>query len=150
MMVERSHHDAPPSPSRLRAAKWWLVAALLASTSTGCVYRRMTVRSDPPGALVLVDGEEIGYTPCSLDFTYYGKREITLVKDGYETLTVLQKVPAPWYQYPVIEFVADNLWPHKITNRHDFTYRMQPQVIAPTQELLDRANSLRTETQVGP
>ena len=117
---------------------------------TGCVFRRMTVRSDPPGALVLVDGQEIGYTPCSMDFTYYGTREIKLVKDGYETLTVMQKLQAPWYQYPVVEFFADNLSPHKITNRHEFSYRLQPQAIVPTQELLDRANSLRSDTQVGP
>lgn len=129
-----------------------LVAMALAVClmQTGCVFRRMTVRSDPPGALVLVDGQEIGYTPCSMDFTYYGTREIKLVKDGYETLTVMQKLQAPWYQYPVVEFFADNLSPHKITNRHEFTYRMQPQAIVPTQELLDRANSLRSDTQVGP
>lgn len=129
-----------------------LVAMALAVClmQTGCVFRRMTVRSDPPGALVLVDGQEIGYTPCSMDFTYYGTREIKLVKDGYETLTVMQKLQAPWYQYPVVEFFADNLSPHKITNRHEFSYRMQPQAIVPTQELLDRANSLRSDTQVGP
>jgi hypothetical protein len=126
------------------------IALAVCLLQTGCVFRRMTVRSDPPGALVLVDGQEIGYTPCSMDFTYYGTREIKLVKDGYETLTVMQKLQAPWYQYPVVEFFADNLSPHKITNRHEFSYRMQPQAIVPTQELLDRANSLRSDTQVGP
>lgn len=126
------------------------IALAVCLLQTGCVFRRMTVRSDPPGALVLVDGQEIGYTPCSMDFTYYGTREIKLVKDGYETLTVMQKLQAPWYQYPIIEFFPDNLSPHKITNRHEFSYRLQPQAIVPTQELLDRANSLRSDTQVGP
>ncbi len=131
-------------------ARGVLTAALLCMLSTGCIHRRMTIRSEPAGALVLLDGEEIGYTPCSVDFTYYGTREITLIKDGYETLTVLQKVQTPWYQYPGIDFFADNLWPHKVTNRHEFSYRLQPQAIVPTQELLDRANSLRGDVQVGP
>ena len=119
------------------------------SLQTGCVYRRMTIRSDPPDALVIVDGEEIGHTPVSMDFTYYGTREIMLVKDGYETLTVLQKVPAPWYQILPFEFVADNFAFRRITNRHEFSYRLQPQVVVPTQELLDRANAVRSETQTG-
>lgn len=136
--------------SSLRTMALAAMALAVCLLQTGCVFRRMTVRSDPPGALVLVDGQEIGYTPCSMDFTYYGTREIKLVKDGYETLTVMQKLQAPWYQYPVVEFFADNLSPHKITNRHEFSYRLQPQAIVPTQELLDRANSLRSDTQVGP
>jgi hypothetical protein len=133
----------------------WMRACLLAAcvvvslAQTGCVYRRMTVRSDPPGAQVLVDGEEKGYTPCTIDFTYYGTREITLMMPGYETLTTLQKVPAPWYQYPVIEFFADNFSPVKVTNRHEFSYTLQPQVIVPTDELLDRAQTHRSESQLG-
>ncbi|MEX2287461.1 MAG: PEGA domain-containing protein [Planctomycetaceae bacterium] len=126
-----------------------LVACVVCFSQTGCVFRRMTVRSDPPGALVTVDGEEKGYTPCTFDFLYYGTREITLMMPGYETLTTMQKVPAPWYQYPVVEFFADNLSPAKITNRHEFSYTMQPQVIVPTDELLDRANSHRSESQIG-
>lgn len=114
------------------------------------MHRRMTVRSDPPGALVLVDGTEVGYTPAQVDFTYYGTREISLVKDGYETLTVMQKVPTPWYQVPPVDFVSDNFLPVKVTNRHEFLYTMQPQVVVPTDELLKRADGLRSETQWQP
>jgi hypothetical protein len=121
---------------------------LLACSAQGCIHRRVTVRSDPPGALVLLEGEEIGYTPVSFDFTYYGTRELTLVKDGYETLTVMQKVPTPWYQVFPLDFVTDNFSLAKINDRHDFAYRLRPQVIVPTQELLDRASSLRSEAQI--
>ncbi|NOX52963.1 MAG: PEGA domain-containing protein [Planctomycetes bacterium] len=117
---------------------------------TGCVHRRMTIRSDPPGAQVLVDGEPIGYTPASTDFTYYGTREITLIKPGYETLTVMQPVRTPWYQIPPLDFLTDNLLPFRVTNRHDFTYTLQPKRLVPTSELLGRANALRSEAQMGP
>ena len=127
-----------------------VTVAVACTGLNGCVYRRMTVRSDPPGALVLLEGEEVGYTPYSLDFNYYGTREITLVKDGYQTETVLQEVPAPWYQHPGIDFFADNLLPFNVTNRHDFTYKLRPQVVVPDDELLNRANSLRIESQTGP
>ena len=114
------------------------------------MFRRMTVRSNPPGAMVLVDGKEVGYTPMTMDFTYYGTREIQLVKAGYETQTVMQKIPTPWYQRVPLDFVSDNLLPFKVTNRHDFTYVLQPQRFVPNEELLDRAWQLRSESHVGP
>jgi hypothetical protein len=124
-------------------------ACWLLTAGTGCLYRRMTIHSDPPGALVMLEGEEVGYTPCSVDFTYYGTREITLIKDGYETLTVMQKVRTPWYQYTPVEFFTDNLLLSRQTDRHAFTYRMRRQEVVPTAELLDRAAGLRASAQ-GP
>uniref|UniRef100_A0A7C2JZ99 PEGA domain-containing protein n=1 Tax=Schlesneria paludicola TaxID=360056 RepID=A0A7C2JZ99_9PLAN len=128
-----------------------LLALLLAGSllSTGCVSRRMTVISDPPGALVLLEGREIGYTPVSVDFTYYGTRELTLIKDGYETLTVSQPVAKPWYQQPVVEFFADNLTPGHVTDRHQFRFTLQPQRIVPNDELRQRGEMLRGEARVG-
>lgn len=96
----------------------------------------------------MLEGEELGYTPVAVDFTYYGTRELTLIKDGYEPLTVMQKVTTPWYQVLPLEFVSDNFALRKINDRRQFTYQLQPQRIVPTQELLDRASNLRSEAQV--
>ena len=139
-------------PARFRSGALWmaLVAAGLPCALGGCVSRRMTITSNPPGALVLVEGREIGYTPVSMDFTYYGTREFTLIKDGYETLHVQQPVRAPWYQWPVIEFFADNFTPGHVTDRHAFAYQMQPQQLVPDQDLLRRAEMLRGEGRMQP
>lgn len=138
---------------QIRRCAFWLAAAIfVVGLGSGCVSRRMMVYSDPPGALVLLEGKEIGYTPVAVDFLYYGTREFTLIKDGYETKTVLQKVPAPWYQWPVIEFFADNLAFHKISDRHAFTYTLEPRRILSNEEILHRGEQLRSEaqTQAGP
>ncbi len=143
-------HSSLQSYFHLR--RWvMLLFFVLSAISCGCnsVHRRMTIRSDPPNALVLVDGEEVGYTPTQVDFTYYGTREITLIKDGFETLTTMQKVPAPWYQWVGPDFFAENLSPFKVTNRHAFSYRLQQQRTAPTHDILDRANNLRSQSQIG-
>jgi hypothetical protein len=128
-----------------------VTALLLVSAGSGCVHRRMTIRTDPPGALVEVNGERLGLTPQSLDFTYYGTREITLSAPGYETLTVSQPVPPPWYQVFPVEFVADNLLPFRVTNRHDFTYRLQPKDprLDEEDQLLNRARGFRSQSQFG-
>ncbi|HUG90501.1 MAG TPA: PEGA domain-containing protein [Planctomycetaceae bacterium] len=126
-----------------------MIVLLLLLCSSGCMYRRLTVRSDPPGALVIIDGREVGFTPYTTDFIYYGTREITLVKDGYETLTVMQPVPPPWYQVPPLDFISDNLLPFKVTNRHEYVYALEPQGSPRVEQLIDRANHLRSETQFG-
>jgi hypothetical protein len=111
--------------------------------SSGCVQRRMTVRTNVPGAQVYVDDHEVGRTPVSTDFIYYGDRTIKLVKDGYETQTIKQPVDAPWYQWPGIDFFSENVWPWEIRDERQFNYQMQPQYVVPTDTLLTRAEDLR-------
>ena len=122
---------------------WVLVATVLCMCQTGCVQRRMIIRSNPPGALVYVDDYEIGVTPVAHNFTYYGQRKIRLVKDGYETLTLMQPMPAPWYQVPPLDFVSENLIPGEIRDRQTFSYQMIPQRVVPTEQLLGQAERLR-------
>jgi hypothetical protein len=117
---------------------------------TGCVRRRLNVFSNPPGALVYVDNQQIGTTPCSVDFIYYGTREIRLVKPGYETLTVNQPIPMPWYQIPPLDFFSENLAGTKIRDNRTISYNLAPQLIVPNEELLDRANQLRQDSQQFP
>ncbi len=136
-------------PSSCANAVRWTGAIVVVLMLSGCVSRRMMVYSDPPGALVLLEGKEIGTTPVSVDFTYYGTRELTLIKDGYETLTVQQKVAAPWYQMPVVEFFADNFTPGNVTDRQQFRYAMQPQRLVPNAELQRRGEMLRGEARLG-
>jgi hypothetical protein len=139
------------SPLRLLqpAAVWCLVIVLLGSSSLGCVRRRMTVLSDPPGALVYVDDQEIGVTPVSVPFTYYGTRKMQLIKDGYETLTVKQTFSPPWYQIPPLDFFSDNFSPHEQRDEQLVNFQLQPQQILPTEKLLERAQGMRVGATQG-
>jgi hypothetical protein len=123
------------------------VACLLA---TGCVERRYTIRTEPPGALVVVNGEEIGPSPVSRSFTFYGAREITLMQDGYQTQTLIQPIKAPWWDNLLTEFFTENLIPVTFRDERDFTYRMAPVTTPATGDLLDRAESLKAQGQAGP
>lgn len=118
---------------------------ILCACHSGCVHRRMTVRSNPPGALVYVDdqAEPIGVTPISHDFIYYGTRKFRLVKDGYETLTVMQPISAPWYQYPPLDLVTENFVPGDIRDQHVLDFQLKPQTVVPTDQLISRAEQLR-------
>jgi hypothetical protein len=126
-----------------------LAAACWAGSSSGCVYRRLVVRSDPPGAQVILDGQEVGNTPVAVPFTYYGTRQLTLVKPGYETRTELVKIPAPWYQYVPLDFVSDNLLLGQVTDRHEINWQLSAQGVVPLEKLQERAESLRSEAHIG-
>lgn len=127
------------------AVRWALLGLILCLCHTGCVQRRMTIRSNPPGALVYVDDQPnpIGVTPVSHDFIYYGTRKIRLIKDGYETLTVMQPISAPWYQYAPIDFVAENLVPGQIRDQRIMEFQLKPQMVVPPEQLLLQAEDLR-------
>lgn len=107
----------------------------------------MTIRSNPPGALVYVDNYEIGTTPCSTAFTYYGTRQIRLVKDGYETLTVDQPINAPSYQIPPLDFVSETMTPTETRDERTFTFNLHPQIVVPANLLKERAEQLRHDAQ---
>ena len=115
----------------------------MALTTAGCVQRRFTVRTNPPGAQVYVDDEYVGVTPVSFDYTYYGTRQIRLIRDGYETLTVRQAMPTPWYEYFPLDFVSENLVPYEIRDERAVEYQLQPQRIVPKDELINRGEELR-------
>jgi hypothetical protein len=116
---------------------------------SGCVRRRLTVRSAPAGASVYIDEQPIGETPVSVPYVYYGTRKIQLVKDNFETLTVKQTFNPPWYQYPVIDFVTENLWPWELRDERVLDFAMVPQVIVPTERLLENAQQLRDSAGQG-
>ncbi len=122
---------------------WALLAMVLCASQSGCVQRRLTVRTNPPGALLYVDDYPIGTTPCSTNFIYYGTRKIRLVKDGYETLTVMQSIPAPWYEYTPCDFVAENFVPGQIHDQRTLDFQLRPQIVVPSEQLLLRAEGLR-------
>ena len=120
------------------------------SLLAGCVERRYTIRSDPPGATVIVNGEEIGPTPASKSFVYYGQREITLILDGYATKTVIQPINAPWWDNYFTEFFTENIVPVSLRDEREFKFQLEPAVSPPQGELRDRAESLRNEARTLP
>jgi PEGA domain len=135
-----------PSSVRMLLAACAILSCLL---PTGCVRRRLTIRTNPPGAQVFVDNQEIGTTPCSASFVYYGTRTITIIKDGYRTEKIFQRIPAPWYEIPPLDFFSENLNPLETRDERVVDVQLVPEEIVPQQQLLDRAQTLRDSARTG-
>ena len=130
-----------------------LLVTLLALIQSGCMSRRITVRTQPPGALVEMNGERLGLSPASKNFIYYGDNEIKLSLPGYETMVVQQPTRAPWYQIPPFDFITDNFLPFRVRDHREYTYTLNPR--DPLQELdeqslRNRGENFRSQSQSGP
>lgn len=127
-----------------------LLLGVLLVSQVGCVVRQMTIRSEPPGAMVVVNRREIGVTPVVVPsemFIYHGDYEIYLVKDGFEPLLIKQPVPAPWYLLFPFDFVTENLIPWRINDRHEFTYQLQPKQNLAPEQILEQGSAVRQRAQ---
>src|SRR5438046_197036 len=98
----------------MRKRMRWALLSLMCSLGTGCVERRFVITTDPPGAIVYDwKDQPLSASPADSQFTYYGKYNFTLVKDGYETLRVEENVKAPWYGWFGVDFISENLIPFR-------------------------------------
>lgn len=125
-----------------------ILSAAVISIS-GCVRRRLTVRTVPAGAQVFVDRQPIGVTPVSDNFTYYGTRQIDIIKDGYRTESFMRTFNPPWYQIPPLDFVFETLYPFEKRDERIIDVAMIPDPDVPTEALLASAEELRLQARNG-
>ena len=130
----------------VRGSAW----AVLALGLAGCVERRYTIRTNPENALVVVNGEEIGPSPASRSFYFYGERDIMISAPGYETLHVIQPINAPIWDNNFTDFFTENLIPYTFRDEREFTFNLKPVVVPSDAELVQRASALRQQALVPP
>jgi hypothetical protein len=122
-----------------------LIAA--AAPLAGCLERTITVRTEPPGAIVWLNDQEIGRSPVTTAFTFYGKYELRIRKEGYEPLITSRNAVAPWYEYPGIDLVTEAV-PARITKKIVWDFALTPSPAPGEQaeaELVERAHSFRDQ-----
>ena len=107
----------------------WVVAVVLLACA-GCVHRELTIRTDPPGALVYVNDQLKGESPVSYDFTWYGHYRLTLRKEGYARVDDRRMLRAPVYLWIPLDLVME-LLPMTITDRRHWNYTLTPAAALP-------------------
>lgn len=84
-----------------------LVFTFLTAPMFGCVKRTITVTSNPSGALVWVNEREMGRTPLTFDFTYYGEYDVRIEEEGSEPIMTSRWAKAPVWDLPVVDVVVE-------------------------------------------
>ncbi|MEE9404334.1 MAG: PEGA domain-containing protein [Algisphaera sp.] len=121
---------------------------LLAATTPGCVQRRISITSRPAGALVYLNDQEVGRTPLTVPFTFYGTYDVRLEADDRPPLWTTANAKQPWWEYPGPDLFAE-LLPHaKSSIAWDFDIPpADPAADADVPALLKRAQHMRDETR---
>ncbi|MEK7450230.1 MAG: PEGA domain-containing protein [Planctomycetota bacterium] len=117
---------------------------LILFVSAGCAERRLIIYSEPTGAKVLVDDEEKGVTPTTVNFTYYGTREITLSKEGYQTFKTHASIKPPLlhiFPFDALMFLI----PYPISDDHILAYEIKPYQPPLAEELMKRVQILKEQ-----
>lgn len=111
----------------------------------------MHINTNVDGALVYLNGEEVGRTPLAHPFMWYGNYDVELRKDGYATRKLQQKVGAPWWQWVPFDLMAD-LLPGKKVDAHYYHYLMashENEAAANTGEMHKSMLNLRSQLESG-
>jgi len=115
----------------------------------GCVERQLTIKTQPQGALVTLNDEEIGTSPVTVSFNWYGDYKVRISKEGYETLKTHRKLKGPWYDKFPFDFFAQILNPKRIVNSYEWTFTLAPKQWPTREELIKNAEELKTQLHNG-
>lgn len=102
----------------------------------GCIERTVSINSEPEGATVVLNDQEVGQTPVKVPFTWYGDYDIIIRKSGYQTIQTNKRLDTPWYEIPGIDLFTECLVPFTVhDDRYLDTFVMEP-AQRPTKEAL--------------
>lgn len=120
-----------------------LVAAVIIS---GCVERKLTINTEPQEALVVLNDEEIGTSPVTVSFEWYGDYNVRVSKEGFETLKTHRNLKAPWYDKFPFDFFA---WlnPERIVDEYEWTFELAPKKEISREELIRNARELKEQVK---
>jgi hypothetical protein len=116
----------------------------LALFPLGCVQREMTVVSNPPGAVVYLNDREMGRTPFTKHFLWYGNYDVVLRKEGYQTLKTSAEITAPFWQFVPFDLVTDFL---PLRDEETISFSLKPDTATDPKLLIGRGEQMQTDLE---
>ena len=125
--IENNKQKAESRRCKNFSALCFLLSAfcLVLCFSQGCIYRKLTIKTDPPGALVYLNDRLMGESPLTHSFVWYGWYRVTVRKSGYERIEDRRKLTAPFYFWIPFDLVME-IMPFPITDAHTWSYTLYP------------------------
>lgn len=111
---------------------------------SGCVERKLTINTEPQGATVILNDEEIGTSPVTVSFEWYGDYNVAIRKEGFETLKTHRKLKAPWYDGFPFDFLT-LLNPERTVDEYEWTFELEPKKEISRKELIHQAEELKKQ-----
>jgi len=113
----------------------------------GCVERELKINTKPEGALVILNDEEIGISPVTVSFEWYGDYWVRIRKQGFETINTHKELKGPWYDHFPFDFFAQIVNPNRIVDSYEWTFELSPSQQISRDELIQKAHELKNQLQ---
>lgn len=114
---------------------------------SGCIERKMTIKSKPDDALLYLNGEQQGRTPQTIKFHYYGSWKVRLEKEGHQIHQDTIEVSRPAYEYFPLNIFTELLIPHTFKVHKEFSFELTPTEEVSREEVMKRARKLQSRTR---
>ncbi len=93
---------------------------------------------------MFLNDREIGRSPATVEFTWYGDYDVIYRLEGYETAKTNAVINPPLYQVFPFDFFAEVVWPGELHDYHDIpTQELTPLQLPDRDELIERAREFR-------
>jgi hypothetical protein len=129
--------------TKRNTAKLTVVGLIMGLLLGGCVERKLTINTEPTGAVVVLNDEEIGTSPVTTSFEWYGDYNVRISKEGFETLKTHRNLKGPWYDRFPFDFFAQIVNPKRIVDSYQWSFTLAPQTQPDRDELIRDAQKLK-------
>jgi hypothetical protein len=119
---------------------------LLLCFCTGCVERKITIFTEPSGAMVLLNDEEVGTSPVTVGFEWYGDYNVEISKEGYQVLKTHQNIKRPIADRFPFDFFAD-MFSSKIYE-YKWSFKLEPLQPVDKEKLIESAVALQKQAVI--
>ena len=120
------------------------VFCVLFCLCTGCVERKITIITEPAGAIVSLNDEEIGASPVTVGFEWYGDYSVRITKQGYQTLNTHQDLKRPLRDRAPFDLFDDIL--SKRTDEYTWRFKLEPYKQLEKEQMIEDAKKLQKQT----
>lgn len=96
----------------------------------------------PSEAVVWLNDEEVGVTPVTVNFKWYGDYRVRIEKPGYEIMNTHRELERPLHDQPGIDFFAE-IWPGRIVDEFTWEFELKPYQPLSAAELVERAKAMQ-------
>ncbi|MFI4911421.1 MAG: PEGA domain-containing protein [Sedimentisphaeraceae bacterium JB056] len=123
-----------------------LIFCILVIVCTGCVERELTIKTLPEGAGVELNDEQVGLSPVTVSFNWYGTYRVRIEKEGYRTLIVNKELERPSNDYFPFDLFRDIFAPDVIDS-YEWSFDLKKYEQTNREQLIERAKQAETNTE---
>ncbi len=129
---------------RLRTLLIFTVTTVLLS---GCVERELTINTKPQGGLVIINDEEIGVSPVTVNFKWYGTYRVRIEKEGYNSLRKNIELKRPLHDLFPFD-IFENLFNPNRVDSYSWNFKLDTYQKPDRKLLIDKAKLANEQMQL--